>query len=666
MTQRFTIILLTSLGLLFWLNLSFAQIDSLSHDDIIQYYENKKTVTIYLSNKALKSNNALLFGLSKLDKNPKGIPINVREGGKLNSVLSNEIEFAENDETNYNDSLSTFVAGLNEYSGRNPRLNSGDSILVPHISVIVKEMGESANKNLGVHYDYLKGSASTYEMTERVKTGKIISKEALFDSASFISMDIQNENANKFITQYCLPGLGNGTIYVETGIEICPIELPGSKINSYILPDLEQIDAEVISEIQKIDTTVVNDFYFFDSFQTPDQGCAHGESVENIILSILDYFHAPVLKQKVKSVSLDFFDNRDRALEIISDYINVKYGESDINERLDTKIRYYRNVRRGTCTGLCMPSDYLNILLDYHLMQEPEIISMSFYMKTPYPVMSFSINPTMRTNLLGAVMNNIGAIEELDTDFTGRMNEPMYTLKSNILETGTMLVGAESEVGKYNCLYSKEGLYVSALGRGYWNLSSGCSPDEYGTSWATPEIATKLFIAKAYWTSIGLNIDAFEAKRRLLLSCDLNTNFVNKFASPGIPNMNKLLRKDDDGFIEKEVEIGQEKKVYNIEILRNNPKMIIDSGDDKIPLKFKKSDSILSFCGLYYESDNVYVFRESEMKWELLNDLFDSDFTNSNIEFKNFKILLLNSNEIIDIKTLEDLRSNNINQIVVL
>jgi len=664
MTQRITLILLNGLMPLFCLNMSFAQTDSLSNDDIIKYFENKKTATIYLTKKALKKNNALLYGLSKLDKKQNGVQINITEGKRLNSLLTEEIGLAGYDKSHYKDSVSANIVNMNKYSRRNPQFKPGDNIFVPQITVIVRKMGETPNKNIGIHYDYMKGSASKYYIKKRVKTGEIVSMEALFDSASFISMDVQHENA--FITQYCLPELDSGTTYIETGIEICRIELPESILNSYILSELEQLDTVLFSEIQKIDTAKVKKFYFFDSFQKPDQGFAHGESVRNIINFTLDHFHASILKPKVKSVSLDFFDDRDHALGIITDYIDMKYGQSDIDEPLKIKLRYYKNVSKGECNRLCMPSDYLNILLDYYLMQEPEIISMSFYMKTPYPVMCFSINPIMKTNLLGAVINNIGVIENLDIDLTGRMNEPMFTLKSNIRETGTMLVGAESESGSYNCLYSEDGYYVSALGRGYWNSTFDGAPKRYGTSWATPEIATKLFIAKAYWASIGLSIDALEAKRRLLLSCDLEINFVNKFASPGIPNMNKLLRKDEGGFIEMEEEMGEGKKIYDIKIIGSNPKMIVSDEDDKIPLKFRKRSSLLSFCGLYYKGDNVYIFRETNMKWEHLNDFLGSDLTDSNIKFRNFKLLLLETNKTIKIETLEDLRCNNINQIVAL
>ena len=655
----------------FFFKTSYAQSDSLNSDDIIKYFESKKTATIYFTRNAFRKDMSMHYGLSKLDKNQKGIPVGIKDRTNTKQFLKKEMEIDKGKDI-YFDSLKRAIETMNDYdirSERNLRVRSktfqpGDTIYIPLISAVSQQMKNPSNKLLGVHYDYINDSASVYDLNKRIKTDDLISEKVPFDSASFISVDIKLED--DFTKRYWQQGFDSGLIYIETPIEICPIELPESSLNLGLLYGLEELDSLLLVEVQKINTSKVNDFIFFDSFKQPNNGCSHGESVKNIILFVLNHFHASILNPKIKSASLDFFDDRDKALEIITDYLNKKYGNSEIYEPIKKKIIYYKNVGIGNCKELCMPSDYLNILLDYYMMQKPEIISMSFYMKTPYPVMNFFIKNTMQTNLLGAVINNKAAIEYIDVDITGRMNEPIFTLKSNIKETGTILIGAKSEEGNYECLYSSDGYYVTTLGRGNWSSAFDCSPITYGTSWATPEIATKLFIAKAYWTSIGLNIDALEAKRRLLLSCDLEENFVNKFASPGIPNMNKLLRKNDEGFIEMGKEIGDGKQVNNIRIIKNNPKMVVMIDGEPTSLKFKKGKDFLSFSGLYFNGDNIYIFQDSKMKWENLNNLLGTNLLHSEIGFKNFKFLILKTNKTVEVKTLEDFRNNNINQIVVL
>jgi hypothetical protein len=624
MKQKIAFSIFKAFCLLFVSNIIHAQNDSLNKDEIIRYFENKRTSTIYLTPKTLKQNKALQSEIIKTDSSDKR-------------------------------ALRNYISKTNQISKTNPGPGGGGGAGIPPKKVITKQLNRPPGKELGIHYDNNEGKTLVYDFKRKVNTGEIKVKEIAFDSASFISLNIENKNTGDFLAKNCSLEIDSGNIYIETGIEICQLELPASALFSYNSMGLEELDADLIEEIEKMDIQNVNNFLFFDSFVRQGQSNSHGESVQNIITNTLEHFHASQLGTKVKGVSLDFFTERNSALKIIDDYLDTKYGNSDINDPIWLKKQYYNFIRQGNCSGLCMPSDYLNILLDYYLMQVPEVISMSFLMKTIFPVMCFSIKPGMYTNLLGAVPNNTGLIENIGTDNTGRAYEPMFTLKSNIPVAGTMLIGAESEIGQFNCVRSSDGSYVSTLGHGYWNNAFTGAPQVYGTSWATPEVATKLFIAKAYWKSSKLEINAIEAKQRLLLSCDLDTNYAGKFASAGIPNINKLLRKDFGGFIEKGDSIYDTKVEGN---LISNPKIIIrQKNGDEMLYNFKTGNKTGYFRGLYYKDGNLYLFQDINMKWEKVQDF-------QNVEFKNFNLKLKKTGKSISVSSLQDLISYHIDQIV--
>jgi hypothetical protein len=144
----------------------------------------------------------------------------------------------------------------------------------------------------------------------------------------------------------------------------------------------------------------------------------------------------------------------------------------------------------------------------------------------------------------------------------------------------------------------------------------------------------------------------------LLLSCDLDTNYVSRFASAGIPNINKLLRKNSGGFIEK----GD--TIYDIE-LKGNPKIIIyQKNGDQILFNFKKGDNHNYLRGLYFKDNALFVYQEIRLKWEKVEG-FDIKSQYS-VEFKDFNLKIQKTNSSVRISSLRDLEINHINQIVCL
>jgi hypothetical protein len=65
-----------------------------------------------------------------------------------------------------------------------------------------------------------------------------------------------------------------------------------------------------------------------------------------------------------------------------------------------------------------------------------------------------------------------------------------------------------------------------------------------GTSFATPAVAAMLVLAQAAWRPSGLQLNALDMRRRLLLASSAQDSLVGKYASGGVPQVATLLLED--------------------------------------------------------------------------------------------------------------------------
>jgi hypothetical protein len=658
-----------------------------SETDVIKYFETKGRPSVYFAPSAIKDNKVLQAKLLTIDNSVIGYFKNfvkaankgdstftiqgTKDPSTLRQIKIQKAEFAhptERQAAQENVREKSLNKKLSRKITQQPEVDTTQQIiqfLEPRLTSQMiqaialqtsKDTVHQPTKAMGIHYDFDLKESYLYDLKSGIKiedtNENIKSKNTVF----FAGYNITDNMTMNFIADSCFEEIKNGKIYIENGIDLCKIEFPSSTSPCAGPAKLEALDEDIKKKIGAIDTSKVkiNEFIFIDTFDS-SKSVPHGKKVRQIIDYTLEHFNARQLIPKVKGIPLDFFDPKINSVGLVKNYLK-KFDQS-FQEILDKKLEYYKHINKSQCSDFCMPSDYLYILLDSQLMKSPEVISMSFFIKTFFPSIIFSIKPNMYTNLLGAVKNQGGAIENLDTDFTGTKHEPIFTLKSNILSTGTMLIGAKSGSSENESLYSEKGVNVSSLGNGCWTKSFYNAPTDWGTSWATPEVATKLFIAKAYWKSIGsLEINALEAKHRLMLSTDLEYPYVGKYASAGIPNMNKLLRGENEGFME------MKDSTYDIS-LQPNPKIhFYQEDEDEMILILKKRPNPKNnyIRGLYYKNNTFYYYQETSMKWEEVKDW-------NSVGFAKFKVTYIDKNNIkkeITIKNLESIITNQITQIV--
>lgn len=230
------------------------------------------------------------------------------------------------------------------------------------------------------------------------------------------------------------------------------------------------------------------------------------------------------------------------------------------------------------------------------------------------------------TNLITACLNEPGRkiedLQERESTSNGSSNgaiQPLYSSWMNYAKVGSIIVGCQLDAGKFYGMYSSTGDGVTTLGKGTgWGTNEDClKPSEKGASFATPDVGIKLLIAKAFWRSKQFLPNALESRTRLLLCSDLDTAFVGKFASAGLPNLSKLII-ISDGFVEDNTgEIS--------ECAFSDSSFIEYDRNSKNP--FMRGSTGIS--GLTFINGKTYAFFESSFSWK-------------HIDVKNLSIVITN------------------------
>jgi hypothetical protein len=406
---------------------------------------------------------------------------------------------------------------------------------------------------------------------------------------------------------------------------------------------------ETIQKVGNIDEKFIKNYLILDAFNNKDSECSHGEEVFSVSYEILEKLNAHKFYKKIVKVPIDFFSNRKSAIENVIEY----YGHKDTGRfeaDLKSDLKFFRSIKQGKCrTGFCVPEKYLRYLIELKLHYKPEVISMSFSFKPRLPVLGFFVNNLKETSLVAAVENTRSSIESyLNSGESGDIKkEPMYTFSEG---EDKILVGAQNKTGNYDCFYSINGSKVSAIGYGEWFYDDVCVPQIYGSSYATPQIATYLWIMKSYFQSLNRPLSPSESKFRLLLSSDINPNFVGKFASGGVPNINRMLISHDSYACISErnlkVKLIEDTSSYNL---------VYKDERGRLESLYFTRDVRSGFSGIVIIEEKVFIFQKDYMKWERIEK--------NKIESINLKFETENGVS-YHLKSVKDFQTNNITQLI--
>jgi hypothetical protein len=283
-------------------------------------------------------------------------------------------------------------------------------------------------------------------------------------------------------------------------------------------------------------------YYILDNFAGRSQGpCTHGAMVLQVARDTLTQFGASSeFIASVAPVELDFYANVADSRKIVEAYAHE--FTQNIERQLLAILTLLIQREPASRETLTVPALYVAALYHGYLESpDTDMISTSYY--TFYD--GFSWLPLEYTaesplSLLTAVLNDDGSFVE---NSVYRKRVPLREFYDRRNELGVFLVGAEESPGKPFGMYSQNGDGVTLVGRGAgWGTSGSCLAKERGTSFATPNVAAQLLLARAFWRWKELPVSSLDLKLRALLATDLETAYVGRYAAAGRLNLEKLLQ----------------------------------------------------------------------------------------------------------------------------
>lgn len=391
-----------------------------------------------------------------------------------------------------------------------------------------------------------------------------------------------------------------------------------------------------------------NLYFVLDFFD--ESNCSHGKKILDVISQRLKELGLNNIESKIKPIPINYFQNQDSALAFLKRYYSsdkLPYLSKFEGENIINKLKKIKDRNLIDCEN-CIPEIYIDACMKYYYGVKPDIISTSFYITAYRDIMPNFVNSN--TNLITACLNEPGRkIEDLiekESASDGISNgaiQPLYSAWTTYDKFGSIIVGCQIDSDKYYGMYSSTGKGVTTIGKGIgWGTDESCiKSEDKGSSFATPEIAITLLIAKAFWRSKGFTPNALESRTRLLLCSDLDSAFVGKFASGGPPNLSKLIM-ISEGFFEDNSGNITECEISDSSFIEydHNMKKPFMRGYDGI-------------SGLTFINDKVYAFIESSFSWKCIEvkNLSITVKTNGNVEtFTSIEKLTSNFKQLIKLK----------------
>jgi hypothetical protein len=442
-------------------------------------------------------------------------------------------------------------------------------------------------------------------------------KQLFFDGDATLFNAIMERNRHeKNIFKFSLAAPTNGMV------KIMKTEFNGGASTAF-LSTIEKLDTSLLA----IDTAFFHDFYLFDLFNTKDE-FSHGDKVYEVIRQvILAYGFPESLLEKVKRIPINYFNNVAFAKTVYRDYNQLA---EQYNEELGTNLKLnppddsiaakYKDSDSET------PQSYMAALVKKYQNLRPDIISNSYGISVPkmsLPIWTMTIGQDIldSTNFIASATNLDEAIEPYESMTEYGIIEPLFTFIRSSEKYGTIIVGNQTSEKKFEGGFSNTGMKVHVLGKGTsWN-GKYIKPDDKGTSFAAPEVAAKLYIAKAFWRKCNQQITAAEARNRLVLSTDLEPSFIGRFASSGAVNIHKLLQSHKGYLVTTTNEIIPfdfiGKKTIDLNYEDKRP------GNEFRGMGLNEANKNSSIRGLYYTDNKWFAYFNDQCKWQAIKEPAD-------------------------------------------
>jgi hypothetical protein len=248
-----------------------------------------------------------------------------------------------------------------------------------------------------------------------------------------------------------------------------------------------------------IDVRNVPRYYIVDFFkQSALQPCPHGRGVMDVALETLRRHGAFHLADAIKPIEADPRVDRPNAERLVEQYYRVAIPDDDIRSHKLEEVRQRLRADRAEGMPVRVPLAYLQALYhDLTTRSDTAVISSSFWVRFDgSDFLPASYTPSSEVILPSAVLDHdLIAVEDV------RYEQPIRQFFDYRRNYPVGLVGALRTPGVTLGMISKIGDGVTFVGQGAgWGRKDSCiSVNEAGTSYATPDVATQLFLVRAYW-----------------------------------------------------------------------------------------------------------------------------------------------------------------------
>ena len=418
------------------------------------------------------------------------------------------------------------------------------------------------------------------------------------EAAHFVSQ-LPKELIQKLISKH-LVYLGPTTQMVEVKSRGGCGVAPGQADTAVIWPS--------IPALATVSPASAGNLVILDRFiQTANSNCAHGLVVQGVVNEVIQRY-APQLAGNIVRAEVDFFADMTASGKAMDAYI-ATFPVDNVRIALQKNAVVLQTLKRDPNNPQVVPLFYVQALLSHYLeASDTQVISASVWFKEDgYQLLPRDYQFSGSTMLTAAVSDDVQAVEEAT-------EEPVVSF-FNRKDSRTMLVGAYGSDGKPFGGYSKTGTGICCIGAGAgWTSTAACSTQ--GTSFSTPQVASFLFLARAFWKQANAAVSSHEALVRIMLSSQLHPDWIGKYASAGPPQLLPLIT------TEKQYVVGHDLSVHGVVV---DPLSTVISIQEE-GARFKHQVALScggddGLCGLKVVSGQAFVFRDTKGEWERLVDM---------------------------------------------
>lgn len=601
------------------------------------------------NNEDVKYKPLLLIDSTRLTENSRALLL--KEIIKLSSKETDEVLIVENEDTlysivnrkyrfydrSYRMSSDVMTEAIKEYNDLE-NVNSiyaGATIKLPALPV--RPYGRGAEIDKGQLIDLKSGEVNLIDLKKPYlkEPPKVIQNKPLGLGKTWLIHD-ELKVLQKIIDVFP-PDLSqqlSSSLYVG----------PTTHQEEVILPDLidETADQEfspislkleIKEKLAALDHSNAGKYYVLDFFKKENHDdCTHGEKVLDVIYQLLDDYGISDWKTNIMPYELDFFSNISHSKEVVDNFITQNYANPTIQGVLQGALAALIELADADHYQYNVPLLYLrSLFFDILDQNDSNIISCSFWIRNDtFDMLPVQFLPDSKTLLFSAVLNQSGFIED------NLYLQPLRKFWDIRHDYGVFLVGGQKNNNELFGLTSETGNGISCLdkGSGWGNENTCISPNEAGTSFATPALATKVYLAKAYWKENGIDISSKEAKIRVFLSGELFESAVDHYALPGIPQLDRLL------FIEGFIGIDRNNECRQMNVER----CVVEIKEEGSEFSHKYAvQPSFKIRGIQVLNESFFVFDSELMVWKkveinsLYLKLIKNDGSFEELDFETFK-----------------------------